>query len=139
MKALLSLFLLGFALPALAQTQVPKRTAVKFLCTCSDTTGQAFATAFRDLLATSPRYSETFEVSEKLANGKESPNWQIEAVSLDPSSNYNGVNAVLSTVFLLGDRYYLTQTVQTCPRSRVAACAANTLATLDKYLNSPSH
>jgi hypothetical protein len=41
--------------------QQPTRIPVVFDCNCDDAVGSLYATAFRDLLAASPRYIETRE------------------------------------------------------------------------------
>jgi hypothetical protein len=143
MKRLLSAILLLVSglvsSPLFAQNAVSaNKIAIKFSCTCTDTTGALFATAFRDLLVTSPRYTETFVSANKLPNGKESPNWQIKVVSLDPSPDNSGSSTALSEVFLLGETYYLNQMVQICGRGRTKECASTLLSNFDSYLNSPS-
>jgi hypothetical protein len=63
-----------------------KRVPVKFVCQCKDGTGAMFATAFRDLLASSPRYVEVSDSSEKSPDGKSDiPHWKIDVISIDPT------------------------------------------------------
>lgn len=124
------------ALPAWGQAPPSKqKIAVNFSCNCTDSTGAAFATAFRDLLANSPRYREAAASSEKTADGKEIYNWKIAAVSIDPTDSDTGTSTVMSVVFLLGDNYFLASRVQTCGRVRVDQCAADVLAGFDELLN----
>lgn len=105
------------------------KTGVKFTCTCEDNLGARYATAVRDLIASSPRYELASEFSGK--NGT-TPfvNWGIRVVSVDPSAGNNGNDTVLSVVITLG-QYYLTHSVQYCTSARVKDCAANAIALLD--------
>lgn len=61
--------------PLTTQTQSvpqtePRKLWIAFSCECEDQTGSLFGLAFRDLLATSPRYGEAFQAEEKSADGK---------------------------------------------------------------------
>ena len=112
--------------------QEPRKTKVFFECTCDDVVGAAWATNFRDLIASSPRYAEApapeFEVA-KDAEGKplNAFNWHVNVVS----SPAGGDSAAISVVVLLGNSYFVTHLVQACPRDKVASCATNALASLD--------
>lgn len=137
MKSLGLLCLLLAVTPLVAQDSYPNKRAVKFSCTCDDAVGQTYATAFRDLLALSPRYRETADSAETGADGKVTLyNWQIKVVSLDPSTGNTGQTTVISAVFLLGDVFYFNSMVQSCPRAQAASCASSTLAALDQLVNS---
>ena len=112
--------------------QEPRKTKVFFECTCDDVVGATWATSFRDLIASSPRYTEAqapeFEVA-KDADGKplNAYNWHVNVVSSPAGRD----SAALSIVVLLGQSYFVTHLVQACPRDKVASCAANALASLD--------
>lgn len=132
--ALCALALCCLGIPAAAQT----KKAIKFTCNCTDPVGAAFATAFRDLLAVSPRYTEIAAATEKGPDGNDIYHFQVAAVTIDPSVGALGDSTVISVVFLVGDNYYFDNVVQTCNRAKIADCAANTIAIFDKDLNSGS-
>lgn len=138
MKAAVIGLLVCFAGTIVAQQ--PKKTPVYFGCTCADPVGALYATAFRDLLASSPRYIEASEAQP--VNGRDrtgSPiytyNWHVSVVSEDPSIGDTGNSAALSIVILVGDSYFNTQYVQSCPRAKVAQCAADTFSELDAAIH----
>lgn len=118
-----------------ASGQQPIRVPVVFRCTCADTVGALYATAFRDLLASSPRYRETQEAETpvKLADGGaiNSMAWQVSVVSLDPTTSDMGHAAAISFVVLIGDSFYVSHTVRWCPRQQVNSCASASFADLD--------
>jgi hypothetical protein len=129
MKGSAFLLFLCCSIPAVGQTQ---KTAIAFECECTDAVGSQYATKVRDLLTTSPRYSLTTIAEEKDKEGKTSVyHWQIKVVSLDPSQNSIGQNAVLAIVLLFGDSFYLTHSVQWCPLLKVSDCAASTISSMD--------
>lgn len=105
-----------------------------------DEVGALYATAFRDLLAKSPRFVETYESEVKNRNGEFLyPNWNVRVVSVDPSQDNVGISTALSVVILLGSSTYMDQQVQTCGRNRVSGCASDTLARLDNLIQSLRH
>lgn len=120
---------------AIGTTSTPKKIGISFSCTCNDSVGASFATAFRDLLATSPRYYEAYTPIEKLPNGKEIDHWQIKVVSLDPKFGPDGSSSIMSVVFLFGDTYFLEQYVQSCGLDRISQCAHGTLSDFDNLMN----
>lgn len=116
-----------------------KRTPVVFSCSCDDGVGSLYASAFRDALATSPRYQEGYASSVKGPDGKIAyRNWKVVVVSIDPNSSEtsSGASSALSVVYLLGDDIYMNSSVQICGRDRVKSCATRTLATLDDLIHS---
>jgi hypothetical protein len=113
----------------------PKKIAVEFTCQCEDEAAASFATAFRDLLASSPRYFETYEPSKDPKTGKENYHFHIKAVSIDPATPPDGISTSISVVFLIGDTYYVGQVVQICGRDRSQGCAAAVLAQFDREIN----
>ena len=120
-------------LSALAQAKMN----VFFTCQCDDPVGSEFATAFRDLLATSPRFQEVSNPETKDENGKvKSLAITVKVVSVDDKSpgSTGGVATALSTVVLIRDVYF-NQQVQTCGRNVVKECAAATLAFVDKLMH----
>lgn len=121
---------------AFAQAQQAKpRTELVFSCSCSDQAGTLFAAAFRDLLATSPRYIEASQAELKGPDGKQTIyNWQLKVVSVDDTSN--GQATAISSVLLLGSSFYMDQYVQVCGRDKAAFCAQQLLALVDSDLNS---
>ena len=134
MKGSAFLLFLCCLLPAAGQS--PK-TPVVFDCDCTDSVGSQYATAVRDLLAASPRYTLAFTAEEKGKDGKPTTfRWHIKGLSLDPSSNNNGQDSVISVVLLVGDGIYMTQQVQWCPQSKIQSCAAGTVSFMDGYVNS---
>jgi hypothetical protein len=105
---------------------------VFFSCSCDDPVGRLYATAFRDILASSPRFIETTQDEEKGADGKISQfNWSIRAVSVDPTDNDSGYSTAISVAFVLGNTYYITNTIQTCGRTHAQDAARGTLSFLD--------
>jgi hypothetical protein len=128
----LALVLLLFCLAKSCFGQEPRKTKVFFECTCDDVVGALWATSFRDLIASSPRYAEAeapeFEVM-KDADGKpiNAYNWHVNVVTSPAGRD----SAAVSVVVLLGDSYFVTHLVQTCPHDKVGSCAANALASLD--------
>jgi hypothetical protein len=108
-----------------SQMQIP----VKFECNCTDEVGQLYATAFRDLLAKSPRFvaGTGFDKGGGAFDGP--PSMLVNVVSVDPFSE--GQTSALSVVFLLGNTTYLTHAVRWCPKDRASSCAASTFAELD--------
>jgi hypothetical protein len=117
------------ALPYAQDSNSQSRTPVRFECNCTDEVGQLYATAFRDLLAKSPRFvSETgFDKGGGSLEGP--PSLLVNVVSLDPS--HEGQISVLSEVFLVGSSTYLNHSVRWCPKDRASSCAAFTFAELD--------
>ena len=127
-----------FALEARAQQQ-PYRQKVFFECTCKDPVGALFATSFRDLLATSPRYAEANEAAERDASGKvKALNWHVVVISIDPSDAQNGRNTAISMVFLLGKDTYLLNRIETFGRSYAQDAARAALAALDNEIQEES-
>ena len=63
MKRLFLLLALAVAQVLHAQTNppAPPRIRVRFTCTCDNSLSRMYATRFRDLLATNPRYVEIAE------------------------------------------------------------------------------
>ena len=133
----LLLFLVLNGLPACLAQHASVKTDVNFDCTCDDSVGRLYATAFRDLIASSPRYSLASVAEVKGSDGKTSKyNLNIKVVTLDDDASGNrrgsGISTVISVVLLVGDDPYLDNLVQTCGRDVVASCAASTLAYLDE-------
>jgi hypothetical protein len=124
-------WLLLFSSVAFAQS-VPK-TGVKFVCTCTDTVGARYATAVRDLIATSPRYKPAAEFIEGPENSK-IYNMGIRVTSLDPQVGNPGNGSALAITITWG-ALYMTNYIQICPSRDVQTCAANTIADLDSQLN----
>ena len=80
MRAVLCLIVFAIAASALAQTYPPPKTAVYFYCSCDDQVASQLATAFRDRLATSPRFFQTNDNDDKSA-------WHVRVTSMDPGAN----------------------------------------------------
>lgn len=126
--------------------QQPPKIPVVFHCTCTDAVGALYATSFRDLLASSPRYrsTEDAETTVKLADGQEvhPMAWQVNVVSVDPTSSELGHASAISFVILIGYSFYVSHTVRWCPLQQVNTCAATSLADLDNTIqdyNSTHH
>jgi hypothetical protein len=133
--AVLALLCCALTSAALGQRQV--RLPVTFKCTCDDVVGSLYATAFRDLLATSPRFIQVNRAEEKDEKGKTTTlHWNVSVVSVDEGENNSGDSSALSIVFLIGDDIYITQRIQTCGRNRATSCASATLAALDNSIQS---
>lgn len=132
-----ALLLLCACTPLFSQTsQTKPKTRLVFNCQCTDPVGQLVASAFRDLLATSPRYVEANQAEEKDTNGKTTTyNWKLVVVSEDPTNDNSGQSTAMSAVLLLGDSYYMTQSVQSCGMSRASFCAQQMLSVVDNFLN----
>lgn len=138
MKKLATVLVLGLCwCGAGAVAQSKPKTPIAFTCQCGDAVASEFATSFRDLLASSPRYREASEAVEKAGpDGKGAHYWiHLQAVSVDPDSTNAGRRTAISEVLLIGDDYYLTQEVQTCPAHEVGDCAKRSLSWIDDYLN----
>jgi hypothetical protein len=130
---LLALALLLAAPSAFCQQQ--QRIPVYFSCTCSDPVGSLYATAFRDLLATSPRYIEGGSPETISPDGNKVHRWHLSVVSEDPSVGQTGEGAAISVVFLIGKDLFVTNYVQACHKDLVPQCAAKTMAFLDKEVH----
>ncbi len=126
---LIALGLISFSYLAHAQA---KKSSLYFDCTCDDAVGRLYATAFRDLLASSPRYqsASVAEVDDEKGNVVRR-NWNVKVVSLDPARDAEGQRTVLSVVLIWGDLLYVDSLVQTCNKNNVASCVSDTLADLD--------
>ncbi len=124
------------AMPGVAWGQSKPRTPVKFECQCSDQVGSLYATAFRDLLAQSPRYQEVSAAVEKDTTGKITAlTFHILVVSIDPSGQNEGKAAAIAVTLLIGDDYYESQQVQWCPSSDVKRCAEGTMSFMDGLIS----
>jgi hypothetical protein len=112
MKHILALFLCLTPAAALAVT----RTPIVFECSCEDTVGRAFARAFRDVLATSPRYEQAYIAEPRDSTGKQTGVmlWKVNAVSVDQDVRGTGQSAAISIVLLIGDYMYETHQIETC-------------------------
>jgi hypothetical protein len=111
------------------------RAHVVFECKCNDDVGRLYATAFRDVLAKSPRFIEAYQSREDYGSVKAVLNLKVVAVSLDPSNDNPGGYTALSVVILLGDSMYLTQTTLFCSKAGVEHCASSTLADVDQQFH----
>jgi hypothetical protein len=138
MKALLGMSFCPFSalfstLSRLKLTLRSPRTKIHFECQCNDDAAAHFASAFRDIIATSRRYVMADASSESVP-GQKYPrfNWQLKILSLDTTSDDSGAATALPAVILLGETLYVTQSTQFCGRDKAAECAQTALATLDK-------
>ncbi len=119
-----------------AGAQEPKRIKVVFECQCDDDVGRLYATAFRDLLASSPRFVEATNSAEVDSNGAIIDfNWKVVVVSIDPSDNKRGDRTAMSVVFLRGNSTFVTSLVQTAGRLRVEDAARSALSHLDSEVH----
>jgi len=133
-KASALLLFLCCSLPVLGQQT--KKTAVVFDCDCTDPVASQYATAVRDLLASSPRYYLANEAEEKGTDGKISLyNWHLKVVSLDSSIEHDGTATAFSVVLLLGNSLFMSHEIQTCGANRVSYCASTTVSFMDRYLS----
>jgi hypothetical protein len=114
-----------FAQDSNGQVRIP----VKFECNCTDEVGQLYATAFRDLLAKSPRFVADTGFDKGGGAFEGPPSMLVNVVTLDPFKD--GQASALSVAFLLGNSTYLTHAVRWCPKDRASSCAASTFAELD--------
>lgn len=133
MKTLAVLLLLSTNIPAPGQSK--KKTEMKFDCTCEDPVGSRFATAFRDLIAASPRYTQTTLSEEPVKIGEKGTrsNWVVSIISLDPNSG-SGAQTAMSVVMTVGDTIFWTHWVQTCGANRVNECASSVFSDVDKEI-----
>jgi hypothetical protein len=134
LKALISATLL-LSICATVQSQMQndqKRVPVKFICDCSDSVGKLYATAFRDLLAKSPRFVQDGPFDRTGGSSGNPPSMLVSVVSIDPIGD--GQNSALSEAYLLGDSIFLTHSVRWCPKDRADHCAAATLSDLDEQV-----
>ena len=127
----LALVALFFCLNASCFGQEPRKTKVYFDCTCDDVVGATWATSFRDLIASSPRYAEApspeYEVTKARTANRSMPTTGTSMLSPLPLAE---TRRLFSIVVLLGYSYFVTHLVQACPHDKVGSCAANALASL---------
>jgi hypothetical protein len=105
------------------------RIPVKFECNCADEVGQLYATAFRDILASSPRFVSEVGFDNSGGSSSGPPSMRVNVVSVDPFND--GQVTAMSIAFILGSTTYLTHVVRWCPKDRANSCAASTFAELD--------
>lgn len=76
---------------------------IYFDCTCGDPIGAKYATAFRDLLASSPRYEEASVSQEKPKAGEKygTYKWTVSVVSV--KADEKGSSTALSLVLEIGN------------------------------------
>jgi hypothetical protein len=131
----LSWFVL-FALSSPCSSQTEK-TPIYIDCACDDQVGQLYATALRDAVATSPRFTEASVKEVKSPDGKTSVyNLVLAIVTLDVETPPGGHSTAISAVLLMGNNFLFAQWVQACGRNVVQSCAEATLANLDRHLHS---
>lgn len=138
MKILACLVLLFASAITFGQNvQKSNKTRIHFSCSCDDVVGSRYATALRDLIASSPRYELAASAEIKPNNAKEPTtyNWQLSVVSVDLDQPAAGHATALSVVLLIGNTFYWTNWVQTCGAHATSDCAAMTLADIDNQLN----
>jgi hypothetical protein len=87
-------------------TATTPKAAIYFTCTCEETVGSRLATAFRDLLATSPRFSESPTLKSSI--------YYVHVVSMDPTEGNPGRNTIYSVVLTVGSNYYVKHWVGQC-------------------------
>lgn len=133
--ALCAVILLFCCCPAVSSQTKHPSVRIVFDCQCQDETGARFATAFRELLAASPRYAEATEAIEQSGGGHVSYQWHLKVVSVDGSANGSGANAALSLVLLRGEDIFISQSVQVCGRLKAEACARSALAKVDDRIS----
>lgn len=140
MKALVGLILLCILCPTLhSQTSspgTPVHIPIYFECQCDDDSAARFASAFRDIIATSPRYTMAGAAQEQLPGEKyQTPHWHLKVLSLDTTQDNSGAGTALSEVLLIGDNLYITQSIQLCGRNKAVECAQSAFAMLDKHVH----
>jgi hypothetical protein len=106
-----------------ANAQEVVKTPVAFECKCEDNGGRLYRTAFLDLVATSPRYTQT-STSDGVKNFK------ITVVSADPSSDKGGHMVSIAVVFTWGEMF-LDVMIQSGGTGRTKGMAEDTLAAFD--------
>jgi hypothetical protein len=108
----------------------PSKVPVFFACACDDPVGSRIATAVRDLIAVSPRYSGSkSEFTRQGANVF--PVWSIRMVSRDTDEN---ASRTMIAVALTRGLFFETLSVQSCGSLRVKECAEGILADLDRQI-----
>lgn len=119
--------LLAFSSLAHGQsTEAPKKVQVYFHCDCSDIVGARVGSAFRDKLASSPRYSET--TSPK--------GFDLNVLSMDSDHDHPGNASVFSAVLTIGVTYFVQHWVLQCGLAKVDECAADVLSEIDQQVHS---
>lgn len=109
---------------------MPHKIKVHLNCTCEDVVGSKYATALRDLIATSPRYI----AADNFVDGTGTTavwNYGLRIVTLDPSNGKTGVSTVIAVTITWGP-IFLDSLVQTCGDEVAKSCASSTFASLDK-------
>lgn len=136
MKKLSFAMVLALTFP-LINAQEPSKIPVFVDCTCDDAVGALYATALRDAIANSPRYTEApgYYRTGPAPKRDKIRNWSISVVAMDDDSQNPGHSSALSVVILLGPDLFIQQFVQVCGRERAATCAARTLADLDNQVH----
>jgi hypothetical protein len=115
---------------ALGQT-TPK-TKIYVSCTCDDPIGAQYATALRDAIARSPRYTLA-SASVEGAGKDKTYNWTLSIVSIDDTPATPGTSTAISVVLQIGI-IITSQRIQVCGYSAVDRCAAAAMANLDSDL-----
>jgi hypothetical protein len=132
MKALLlaAMALILSAASTFAHSQTAKKTTVYFHCNCTDSVGGQLATAFRDQLATSPRFVQTTDRNDQNA-------WHLTVISMDPDKDETSDNhnwTVYADTITMGPVTYITNGIHSCGARRVNDCAATLLSNLDQVI-----
>jgi hypothetical protein len=109
---------------------------VKFDCSCDDKLGTLYATAFRDLIAKSPRYQETQVAQDdgKGTNKNDSYNWFIDIIPMDMTQPADGNASAFSIVLKLGNMFYLDHWAQTRGVNMADICAHTIFSAVDNEL-----
>lgn len=107
-----------------------KKSPVYFDCKCDDAVGSSYATAFRDLLAVSPR----FRAVDNLDATEGVYPWSVSVVSVDVSPRNDGDHAAFS-VALTAHGVLISHIVQSCYIENVHNCAQQALSMVDRYLD----
>lgn len=113
-------------LSSCALGQNNSRIPIYVQCDCSSTLAMTYATALRDAVANSPRYSLSTE-SIKASNGGSNNQWILRIVAI-PEGSQDII--AISVAFTFGD-VFISNMVQTCGSEKVAECAKSTLSSAD--------
>ncbi|MCU1252169.1 MAG: hypothetical protein JWQ49_5198 [Edaphobacter sp.] len=133
MKLVLAILIAATLRPSSVAAQIApaKKIPIYLTCTCDDPVSQQVASALRDKLTNSPRYTETKDsVGETTRH--------LRVLSLDPERGGpydNHGRTVLSSVVTIGPNSYITNWVEICGSLRIDSCASGLISSIDELLN----
>lgn len=117
---------------------VDGKTKLVFSCTCTDTVGIQLASAIRDSIARSPRYTLSDTADIRVTADITAHAYKLSIVSMDPQSDnpsLANLSTVLSAVVLIGSSRYVGNFVDICGRQAVDLCAEQVISMTDSAIH----